>query len=86
MSTEGIHICLHHIAEEDTQGPGILGFNLSRLVELDSIFTEIGQPQRLLQQSTVSVRIGAHAARPVGVSSLSSGTSEPFSSNNSSGL
>src|SRR5439155_11533256 len=58
---EGIHVCLHHIAEEDTKGAGILGFSLSRLFESDSIFTEIWQTESVLQQSTVSVRIGSHA-------------------------
>ena len=83
---EAVHVRFHDVSEESAQRPGILGFDLSGFLDLQAVVAEIRQAQRLLEESAVCVRIGAHAADARGASSLSSGISLPSASNSSSGF
>ena len=57
------HIALHHVPQELAQRTGVFRQGGSRLVDVESVFAKIGQPQCLLQDAAIGVRIGAHAAR-----------------------
>src|SRR5689334_3615201 len=57
-----LHVHLHDIAEEPAHDPRGLGCYCTRSGHLDSVVTEIWQPQVSQQQASISVRVGAHAA------------------------
>ena len=60
------HVRLHHVAQEVPQGRDILGFDASGLIHLQGVIAEVRQTQRLLEDSAIGMRVGAHAAVPGG--------------------
>ncbi len=57
-----LHVQLHHIAQEPAHDARRFGRNGAGCGHLDSVITEIRQPQFAQQQAAIGVRVGAHAA------------------------
>ena len=56
------HVQLHDIAQEPAHHAGGFGRDGAGCGHLDSVITEIREPQFAQQQAAIGVRIGAHAA------------------------
>ena len=61
-----IEVLLHHVAEEGAHDPRRLGVRRPRLRHLDGVVAEVGHPEIPEEEAAVGVRVGAHAACPVG--------------------
>ena len=61
---EAIHVQLHHIAQESSQRPRVLGFDLTGLVDLQAVLPEVGSRRGFFEESAVGVRVRAHPASP----------------------
>ena len=57
-----VHVQFHHIAQKNAQGPHVVNFGLTGLVELGPIIPEVRQSQILLQQPAIGVRVCTHPA------------------------
>ncbi len=60
------HVRLHHVTQEVPQWRYVLGFDTSRPIHFPGVIAEVRQTQRLLRDSSIGMRVGAHAAVPGG--------------------
>src|SRR6516165_52099 len=58
---EILHVRLHDVPQKSPQRAGIFGLKVAGLLQLDAVFSEVGQPQGFLEASAVGVEISAHA-------------------------